>query len=46
MKLIKLKNFYGILAVISTLAAAQSMIFPRWPEASKISMSLEIVFLV
>jgi hypothetical protein len=37
MKRINLRNFYGILAVISTLAATQSMIFPRWPEAAKIS---------
>jgi len=32
-----LRSFYGILAVISTLAAIQSMIFPRWPQASQIS---------
>jgi len=32
-----LRSFYGILAVISTLAAIQSMIFPRWPQASEIS---------
>jgi hypothetical protein len=37
MKLINLRQFYLILAVISTLAAAQSMILPRWPQASKIS---------
>ena len=30
-----LKNFYGILALFSTVAAAQSMIFPRWPDADK-----------
>jgi len=33
-----LRSFYCILAVISTLAAIQSMIFPRWPQASQISM--------
>ena len=32
-----LKNFYGILAILSTVAATQSMIFPRWPDAYKIS---------
>jgi hypothetical protein len=32
-----LRKAYFILAVFSTIAAAQSMIFPRWPEASKIS---------
>jgi hypothetical protein len=32
-----LRNFYGILAFASTVAAVQSMIFPRWPEAYKIS---------
>jgi hypothetical protein len=32
-----LKNFYGILALLSTVAATQSIIFPRWPDASKIS---------
>jgi hypothetical protein len=32
-----LKSFYGILALLSTVAATQSMIFPRWPDASKIS---------
>ena len=32
-----LRNFYGILALASTLAAVQSMIFPRWPDADKIS---------
>lgn len=32
-----LRKFYCILAVISTLAAIQSMMFPRWPNASKIS---------
>lgn len=31
-----LKNFYGCLALLSTLAAAQSIVFPRWPQASKI----------
>ena len=36
MILMKLKNLYFLLAVISTLAAIQSMIFPRWPEASEI----------
>lgn len=34
----KLKNLYFFLAVISTLAAIQSMMFPRWPEATKISL--------
>jgi len=33
----KLRNLYGILALLSTMGAAQSMIFPRWPEASEIS---------
>lgn len=33
----KLKNFYGILGFISVLAAVQSMVFPRWPDASAIS---------
>ncbi|MFO0138568.1 MAG: hypothetical protein ACK535_11210 [Cyanobacteriota bacterium] len=37
MKFINLRKFYFILAVISSLAAAQSMILPRWPQASKIS---------
>jgi len=37
MKIINLRNFYCILAVISALAAAQSMLFPRWPQASKFS---------
>jgi hypothetical protein len=37
MIIMNLRNFYGILALISSLAATQSMIFPRWPEASKIS---------
>jgi hypothetical protein len=32
-----LKSFYGCLAVLSTLAATQSIIFPRWPQPSKIS---------
>jgi hypothetical protein len=34
---INLRNFYGILGLISALAAAQSMVFPRWPNASDIS---------
>jgi len=37
MKVINLRNFYCILAVVSTLAAAHSMLFPRWPQASRIS---------
>jgi hypothetical protein len=37
MKLITLRNFYCILAVVSTLAATQSMLFPRKPQASTIS---------
>ncbi len=37
MKFINLRKFYFILAVISSLAAAQSMILPRWPQASRIS---------
>ena len=36
MKLINLQKFYCILAVVSTLAAAQSMLLPRWPQASRI----------
>lgn len=32
-----LRNFYGILALVSTVVALQSMIFPRWPDAYKIS---------
>ncbi len=36
MKIINLRKFYCILAVVSTLAAAQSMLLPRWPQASKI----------
>lgn len=32
-----LRNFYGILALASTVAAFQSMIFPRWPDAYKFS---------
>lgn len=35
--MMKTRSFYGILALISALAATQSIIFPRWPEASKIS---------
>jgi hypothetical protein len=37
MKLINLRKFYCILAVFSTLAATQSMLFPRKPQASTIS---------
>lgn len=37
MTIMKLTNFYASLALISTLAATQSIIFPRWPEATKIS---------
>ena len=42
----KLKNFYGILALISSLAATQSMIFPRHPAASQISTEKLNQFLV
>jgi hypothetical protein len=37
MKIINLRKFYCILAVVSTLAAAQAMLFPRRPQASSIS---------
>jgi hypothetical protein len=37
MKIINLRKFYCILAVVSTLAAAQAMLLPRWPQASSIS---------
>ena len=37
MKIINLRKFYCILAVVSTLALAQSMLFPRRPQASRIS---------
>ena len=37
MKIINLRNFYSILAVVSSLAVIQSMLFPRWPQASRIS---------
>jgi len=37
MKIINLTKFYCVLAVISTLAATQAMLFPRWPKASSIS---------
>jgi hypothetical protein len=37
MKVINLRKFYFILAVVSTMAATQSMLFPRWPRASRIS---------
>jgi hypothetical protein len=37
MKILNLRKFYCILAVVSTLAAAQAMLFPRWPQASSIS---------
>jgi hypothetical protein len=37
MNIFNLRKFYFMLAVVSTLAAAQSMLFPRWPQASRIS---------
>jgi hypothetical protein len=37
MTFIKLKNFYGFLALTATLAATHSMIFPRWPDPDIIS---------
>ena len=37
MKIINLRKFYCILAVVTTLAAVQSMLFPRRPQASRIS---------
>lgn len=37
MTFMNLRNFYGALVLSSTLAATQSIIFPRWPQASKIS---------
>ncbi len=37
MKPLNLRNFYSGLALISSLAAVQTMIFPRWPEAPKLS---------
>ena len=37
MKIINLKSFYAILAVVSSLALIQSMLFPKWPHASRIS---------
>ena len=37
MRLINLRKFYCILAVVSILAATQSMLFPRKPQASSIS---------
>jgi hypothetical protein len=37
MKTINLRKFYCILAVVSTLALAQSMLFPRRPQASRFS---------
>jgi hypothetical protein len=37
MKVINLRKFYCILAVVTTVAAVQSMLFPRRPEVSRIS---------
>ena len=37
MKFTNLQKFYCILAVASTLAVAQSMLFPRRPQASRLS---------
>jgi len=37
MKIFNLRKFYYFLAVVATLAAAQSMLLPRWPQASRIS---------
>ena len=37
MKIINLRKLYSILAVISSLALIQSMLFPKWPHASRIS---------
>ena len=37
MKVINLRKFYRILAVVTTVAAVQSMLFPRRPEVSRIS---------
>jgi hypothetical protein len=37
MKIINLQKFYCILAIVSTFAVIQSMLFPRSPQASRIS---------
>ena len=37
MKIINLRKFYCILAIVTTVAALQSMLFPSRPQASRIS---------